>query len=230
MRIIGLVLVLALVLGGACFATTSTKTLFVGWNLVSTPIAQYPDNATVAITFANILTQWTGGRNCVYGMNPAAGQYVYNPLSPGSFAPIQLGDAFMVRVANTGTTVTYTGFPSGLSDGLGGPETDMWISLPGNGASGAWHYVGQPFDHDTKCVDISFTDGTTVKSWVDASATGAGKTPWVSKTMTGQVVAGGFTVGPGLGVADDRLRAGLGYQMKTLVPNIAMIVPALPAY
>lgn len=228
MRILGLVLALTLVVGCACFATQVTKTVYPGWNMVATPIAQYPDNASVATTFANVLSQWTGGRNCVYGWDPVAGGIKYNPLLPDQFPSITLGDGFMINV-KTQTTVTYTGFPSGLADTDGGAETDMWISLPGTGTAGGWHYIGQPFNHDTMATAVSFTDGTIVKSWLDASATGSGKTPWVDKKMTGFGATGAFTVGPYGLTTTDRLQAGCSYQMLTKVPNIAMIIPATVA-
>ena len=115
------------------------------------------------------------------------------------------------------------------------------ISLPGNatGTAGAWCMIGQPFDHDTRIGDkatgvlntdpadgspvIQFTNGTDVKSWPQAVAAG-----WVDGYAYGADAAhgGGFSASY-LGLAqDDYFRARHGYQLRTKVPNLALIIHA----
>lgn len=227
MRVVGLVLVLAFVMGGACLgSTTVTKNVYPGWQMVATPVALY--DTSVGTAYSNVLNQWSPvGRNCLYGMNPATGQTIYDPRFT-TFGGVLLGQGYMLKV-KTQTTVSYTGFDDGLPDASTPPvQTDMWISLPGavdggGNPVGSWHYVGQPFNHNTPDSAILFTDGIDVKTWSQAVTAN-----WVSNAMSGMDSAGGFTTSYDMRHNRSKLEAGCGYQFLTKKGNLAMIVPALP--
>lgn len=228
MKTLGLVLALVLVVGGACVAATATYDIYKGWNMISAPIVPFDPNPETVFAGApdgvdSLLSRW----------DPSAGGVGYDSGDPTSFGGVLLGDGFWLRDFTGKATITITGVADGVPDGAG-VMTDMWISLPGNTNinGGGWHMIGQPFNHNTPVDDgsgtganIKFTDGTTLKTWGEAFAAG-----WVADTISTWDPASG-----GVGIVfdgsgdDDHFRAGKGYQVKTFVPNLAMIIPASPA-
>lgn len=238
MKILGLVLALSLVMAGACVADTVTMNIYTGWNIYALPIAPY--DGSPSNIFGNVFAQYTapaGAVNCLSTMDLGNG-FPYDPGYPAGFGSILLGQGYWLR-PKAATSISFTGFPDGLNTGGADPtltETDMWISLPGNGGSGgAWHMIGQPFNHDTKVTDldgtdpvIQFTNGTDVKSWPQAVAAN-----WVYNTAYGADPAfgGQFRVSyePSLSETDTFM-AKHGYQIRTKLPNLAMIIHAHPIH
>jgi len=227
MKILGLVLALVMVVGGACVADSVTMNVASTFAMVATPIAPY--DGTAQTLWANVFATFTSsaGPKNVLSTLSFGNSIAYDPTAPGDFPAIMLGQGYWIRTRTGSASVTINGFPDGLADTTGGAQTDMWISLPGNaaGTGGAWHMIGQPFDHDTLATDILFTDGTDVKNWADAVAAS-----WVYKIaqysyggMSGRVSYTDTVVHE-----DDRFRARHGYQIQTRKANLAMIIPALP--
>lgn len=222
MRTLLLVLAMTMVVAGASMAATATVDVYQGWNLISAPLVPFdPDPQNV---FGAAIDGIDG---LLSRLDPMSGGVSYDSFDPDLFGNILLGDGFWLWSISGSQQLSYEGVESGVPDSTG-KKTDMWISLPGAGNEGAWHFVGVPFAQDVP-VDsgagigdlISFTDGTYVKNWDEA--VGAG---WVDSTMYGEAADGGFGVTyDGFG-ADDTLRAGRAYQLFTYVPNIAMIIPA----
>jgi len=231
MKTLGLVLVLVMVLGGACLAQTDVATfdVYSGWTLFSLP--QVPIDPAVESVFSEFDMWFTSG---LQKYDATQQRYIiYDPLAPENFGGMLLGDGFWFNDP-VGDIVTYSAVRSGVPD-TNDVKTDMWISLPGNQVgsedTGGWHIIGQPFAEDSP-VDpnfnlngegLFFTDGTSMKIWDDAVQAG-----WVEPQMLyWDHIAGRYRT---MGYAfndDDHLRAGNGYWIKTLKDNIAMIVPAL---
>lgn len=231
MKILGLVLALVCLAGGAVVADTASFDVNTGWNLYAVPIAPY--DATPASVWANVFAAFTasyGPRGVLTGMEFGNGTS-YDPTDPGSFGGIMLGAGYWVKPKAKVTGLVVTGFPDGFNtDGTTATMCDMWISLPGNsgGTNGAWHLIGQPFKHDTLATDVKFTDGTQVLNWSDAVAAN-----WVYNVALGCDTAGfggQFRVSYTDSVVheDDRFRANHGYQLRTKKANLAMIIPATP--
>ncbi|NLN76902.1 MAG: hypothetical protein GX139_11430 [Armatimonadetes bacterium] len=222
MRTLLLVLAMTVVVAGASVAATATIDIYEGWNLIAAPLVPFD---------ADPLSVFAGAAEGIDGllsrMDPLWGGVAYDSFDPEFFGNILLGDGYWLLAYTDGQTLTYDGVENGVPDGTGA-KTDMWISLPGAGSEGGWHFIGNPFAQDV-AVDsgagvgdnIFFTDGTDLKNWNDAVAA-----DWVDSTMYGEASYGGFGVTyDGFG-EDDSLRAGKAYQFLTFVPNIAMIVPA----
>lgn len=224
MKILGLVLALALVVGGACVADSVTLSFQQGYNLVAVPIVPY--DAAPASVFANVFALYGTPRGVLSTLSFGSG-LAYDPTNPPAFGGIMLGQGYWLNPKSVPAPQVMNGFPDGLADA--GVQTDMWISMPGNagGTGGAWTMFGQPFDHNTYPADIQFTDGLQVLDWPGAVAAG-----WVNKQAYGCDIAlkgGNFVVSYDSNIRqDDRFRARHGYQMLTKKANIAMIVKALP--
>jgi len=225
MKTLFLVLALALTIVGACVADSVTVDVYSGWNLVGLPLV--PLDHDPAVIFSDIadldynLSKW----------DPSTGGVPFTFDAPEEFGMCLLGDGFWLMNTGAATVpVTYDGVANGVPDSSGN-KTDMWISLPGSGNSGAWHMVGVPFNNDIMCDDgnctggnIMFTNGTALLDWDAAFREG-----WVNDRFTGwNASGGGFDVSYNGETEDDTLRAGHGYWVQTYVPNIAMILPAYP--
>lgn len=228
MKILGLVLALGILVTGACVADSVTMNIQTGFNMIAVPIV--PFDSTPAAVFANVFAQYPNNQpfGALSTLDFGSGK-AYDPINPGGFGGVMLGQGYWLKPKTAAASVTFTGFPDGLADTTGGAQTDMWISLPGasDGVNGAWHMFGQPFDHNTYPADIRFTDGTDVKTWAEAVALN-----WVYNTATGCDIAlkgGNFTVSyDSLFSRDTCFRARHGYQIRTKKANLAMIIPALP--
>lgn len=222
MRTLLLVLAMTMVVAGASVAATATIDLYEGWNLIAAPLV--PFDADPLVVFDDAVDGIDG---MLSRFDPLSGVIAYDSFDPDLFGGVLLGDGFWLNVYSGTQILEYEGVENGVPDGTGA-KTDMWISLPGTGAEGSWHFVGNPFASDVP-VDsgagvgdkILFTDGTDLKTWDEAAGAG-----WVDTTMWGQDPSGGIGVTyDGFG-ADDSLRSGKAYQIQTYVPNIAMIIPA----
>ncbi len=223
MRTLLLVLAMTMVVAGASVAATATIDLYEGWNLIAPPLV--PFDSDPQSVFAD----------AVYGLDgflsrtdPVFGGIAYDEYDPELFGNVLLGDGYwLLTFAGGDQPLQYEGVENGVPDSTG-KKTDMWISLPGTGTDGSWHMIGNPYaddiaiDHGSGSGDnISFTDGTDVKNWEAAVSAG-----WVADTLWGQDQFGGVGISyDGYG-DDDMLRASKGYQIRTFVPNIAMIIPA----
>lgn len=221
MKTFVLVLALMVVAAGVSVAATATIDVYPGWNQIAAPLVPFdPDPESV---FADAPS---GLDSMLYRVSPAeGGSIVYDEFDPESFGGVLLGDGYQLR-AFTAATLTVEGVEDGVPDAQG-VKTDMWISLPGSGfGTGAWHLIGQPFAHDTyvdETSGLSFTDGTDVKTWIEAVIAG-----WVGDAFYGSdpSVGGMFMVtSDGFGDSDS-LEAGKSYQIQTFVDNLAMIVSA----
>jgi len=227
MKTLVLVFALLLVMGSACVADSVSLDIYAGWNMIGLPLVPFnPDPGTIFASIPSLdykLQRW----------DPASGGIFYTSDAPEEFGMCLLADGYWLNNISASTiTVTYDGVPDGVPDGSGN-MTDMWVSLPGKGAEGAWHLIGLPYNHNIICddgsgtgVNVKFTDGTTLKTWDEAFRA----TPqWVTDRMQGyNAVGGGYWVSYNGETEDDTLRAGKGYWVRTLVPNIAMILPAYP--
>jgi len=238
MKILGLVLALGILVTGACVADTASVNIYAGYQLVSVPLA--PLNPAPSSVFANTFASYPAGANPVLSTSLLGNGVTYLASNPGAFGGIQLGQGYWIKPKTGAPVETITGFPNGLADTTGGTACDMWISLPGNaaGTGGAWHMIGQPFNHITNVDDVAadgmsvirFTNGTLVKGWADAVAAG-----WVDSRLNGSSMApgygGGFVVSYNPAIRKEAvLRPGFGYQLLTKVPNLAMIIMAAPAH
>lgn len=221
MKTFVLVLALMVVAAGVSVAATATIDVYPGWNQISAPLVPFdPDPLSVFADAPN------GLDSMLFRISPAEGGSVpYDEYEPETFGGVLLGDGYQLR-ASTAAALTFEGVKDGVPDDLE-VKTDMWISLPGAGVgTGAWHLIGQPFAHNTyvdETSGISFTNGTEVKTWGDAVIAN-----WVADTFYGldPSVGGTFIVtSDGYGDSDS-LEAGKGYQIKTFVDNLAMIVSA----
>ncbi|MCE5200423.1 MAG: hypothetical protein ABFD54_01145 [Armatimonadota bacterium] len=211
-----------------------------GWALVSAP--QVPIESRAVYLWDPDFTEWLDSK--LFAVNPTTGSQV--PLSYGDNAEtfsILLGEGYLLNNTDGPTQVTYDavadGVPSNPADAT--TMTDMWISLPGrtetgtNLDQGGWHLIGCPFNHVIPFDkaegsfaagdNIYFTDGTTVKTWADAST---GNDAWVSPTMFGRDGRGQFqaTYDGDPSEVDLFLRPGYGYWFQTKKDNLAMIVTA----
>ncbi len=242
MKTLVLVLALMMVAGGVSVADTVSFDLYGQWNLVSCPLVPFvpaPWNGLsgvekgvfdpVDIDFMGSMSRWDAA---------SQGQIGWSQFNPGDFGNILLGEGYWVYQGDPQgpspvQTVSYSGVPDGVPD-ANGVKTDMWISLSGqqgDGDLGGWHLIGHPFNHEV-CIskepgnllgdNITITDGTTLKTWGEAVAEG-----WVNDPMTtwDGVSQGENSVGYFF-AADEYLRPGHGYWVRTNKDNLAMIIPA----
>ncbi len=133
MKTLGLVLALLVVGSGACVAVGVTVDLYSPtnsqWNYVSVPLVPFnPDPMTV---FSGADPEYNLWRWDAPTQNP-----VYFEQG-GAFGNILLGDGYYLNNGAAASSITYSGVPDGVPDGLYGSDpthhyrTDMWISLPG---------------------------------------------------------------------------------------------------
>lgn len=225
MKTFVLVLALMVVAAGVSVAATATIDVYEGWNQIAAPLVPFdPDPLSVFADAPSGLDYLLG-----YSDPTQGGDVWFDELDPSMFGGVLLGTGFQLYTYED-ATLTYEGVEDGVPDDLG-VKTDMWISLPGSGAgTGDWHLIGHPFAHSTAVDDgsgngtnISFTDGTDVKTWGEAVSLG-----WVGAELFGDDPSAGgvFTVQyDGLGYSDS-LEAGKSYWINTYVDNLAMIIPA----
>lgn len=221
MRTLGLVLVMMMVLTGAAFAASTTISLVSGSNLMGPTLVPFDPNPEVC---------WDELQDPYAGFIPPGSMTRWDPVG-GSFMDydmeaspfnILLGDGYWVT-ASADVDLVYDGVPNGVPDS-GGIKTDMWLSLPGlkesptNLNSGGAQIISTPYDEEVSCDNVYFTDGTTLKSWMQAASDG-----WVGISMT-YFQGGSFgDIYPENG---DILSPGWGYWVQTYKDDLAMIVVA----
>jgi hypothetical protein len=250
MKTLGLVLAMMFLLGGCCFAqTTTTVTIAIAtgtWNLIALPCVPI-DPAVGSSTgdTTGVFGQFnTTGAFTLEEENLALGGYTtYKPSKPAAFGNMLLGSGYWVTGSNLTGNVTYACLNDGVpdlntagtgpaTDSTGAIEcTDMYISLPGAGTThGAWQMIGHPFNHTTAInaagdnntgSRIMFTDGTQMLTWSAAATAG-----WVGPNLSrANTSLGGYTL-VGFGqLKNNKLTAGSGYWIQMFVDNIAMIIP-----
>jgi len=192
MRTLGLVLALLFVVAGSSIADTVTYDVYgtAGggdglWQLITAPLVPFNPDPTSVFAGAP-----DGLNYNLIRQDPSSGMISYDEGDPGSFGNVLLGDGYYLHCYGDGT-IQYTGVPDGVPDTTG-KKTDMWISLPGDQGDGqdlgGWHIIGTPYNHNVPVNkggaftgnNISFTDGTTLKTWSEATAAN-----WVSSLMFG---------------------------------------------
>jgi hypothetical protein len=227
MKTLVLVLALMMVVAGASVAATATIDLYSfagGANLVACPLVPFNPDPAVAFgslgDLSGMLARFdaTTGSDMVYDAQ-------WGPDT--TFGNLLLGDGFWLTAGDT--TVTYTGVANGVPDATGA-KTDMWISLPGNQYdgldAGGVHLIGNPYASYVDKSLISFTDGTTLKSWNDAAYPSEGDA-WVTDSIGGFDGATGNSVTISLGFGDrEDMEPARGYFVTTLKDNLAMIITA----
>ena len=213
-----LILVIALVLamGMVACADTYTKDIYKGWNFISAPLV--PFDSSVASVFNGFDFTADAALQTIDNGSTVA----YDPwdIDNSPIKAVLIGKGYYLQNGAAGT-LSYSGVADGVPDS-NGTMTDMWISLPKAG----WQMIGQPFNHDTYVNkdqsedgtgdNISFTDGTTVKTWADAVTAG-----WVDSTASSASGSVGYSFNDSA-----KFEAGQGYYIQTKVANIAMIIPA----
>lgn len=226
MKHFGLVLALSVVVAGGAYAEDSCKIdIYSGWNQISVPLVQTSPDPTVVFNGVSVY-------NSLQRYDATVGTYVLlDDISPELFGNVLLGEGYVLA----GTEAKEVTVSSPILDGVPDTQnnkTDMWISLPGvqsSAAAGGWHLIGHPFNHITKVSktdgtgdNISFTDGTTMKTWKEAA-----EANWVSGVALGldSTTQTNFTVG--FDLADsDQFEPGRAYWIGTYKSNLAMIINA----
>jgi len=253
MKTLGLVLAMVALVGGSCLAastTTATINIVPGyWNMICLPLAPI-DPAVGGNQTGQDHSGVFGQYNTKTGFTleqyvTSAGGYIkYAWATPATFGNLLLGVGYLATGASLTGNVSYAAYQDGVPDLDSNKNpvldsagyaicTDMYISLPGQGTSGGWHLVGQPFNHATAFNPstsqkdgsrIQFTNGTYTYGWKDAVTQG-----WVVSTMKRyNPTAGGYvTVGYSYPSPNNSFVAGNGYWVDTLQPNLAMIIPGM---
>lgn len=219
MKKLGLVLALVFMVGGAAIAADVSYDVYQGWNLIAAPIVPLdpdPVNVLNGLTIMNRIQRFDAA---------SGGDVLYARGAESDFGSILLGDGYWLYVdSEAGATVTYSGVEDGVP--TNGVKTDMWLSLPGvqgdETTQGGWHLIGHPYNHETPVgvdgANITFTDGTTVKTWKQAVDDG-----WVDGYMYG-FEGGEFSVGYTRFAEQSTLLPFHGYWLYTYKGNIAMII------
>lgn len=237
MRVLALIALVGIMLTGAAFATTNyTLTLwpYPGYPTVSQMGDNYfalpgvpldPDPASVFDGVPIGSADATLMRFDAVYQTPVP----YDEFDPDSFGNCLLGDGYIVSVMpNTGDPngewiISYEGVDDGVPgdpDGpgpLGEQMTDMWVSL--HGGAGAMHWVGHPFNHDVWWEDVQVTNGEETRYIMDAVG------EWIEGYWQtwDPITAAPVTIDP---FDDGNMHPGSMYLVPTLVPNIALIIPA----
>jgi hypothetical protein len=241
MKIFGLTLVLALVIGGAAVADQATIDVYPGWNQISCPLVPMnlatdtnPEYDYTEPYYAFIAV---GDDLANYRLNRFEATNNTQPtyLVDAEFGKLLLGDGYQL-LSSIGTQLSYTGIKNGVRASDSDPLTDMWISLPGLQTDanvepplgGGWHLVGVPFATDVPAYEIDgdgnvkwrvwFTDGVDTVNWWDAVDVKG----WVSDTFYGLNQSGQVIVS--YTAENFTLTAGQAYWFNTKKDNIAMIV------
>jgi len=192
-----------------------------GYNFLSPPVVPFDPNVTSMFPAP---TYDPGGNDFLYRLNAAdQNAAIYDPIFPGDYGGMLLGDGFKYLYNNTGNVQNWDviGAPDGLPDSSG-VMTDMWISLAPQG--GWWTYIGCPFKHAVDIAKCFLTDGLVTKTWDQAATDG-----WTEGVMWGLDASVGisFSVGSDPMMYDrTQLEAYNGYEFHTLKGNLALIVPA----
>ncbi len=236
MKTLVLVLALLVVGAGAAVAEPVTFDVYAGWNLMAVP--QAPLNPAVSAVFNDPEGNPYPTLDMLSTFDPIGGSdFPYNADTQEFWGGMMLGQGYWFNCELEQATIQYEAFPNGLPDTVGGPKTDMWISLPGadfdgDGVpeSGNWHMVGNPFNHFVALgeggVNVKFTDGNEVKTWSEAAAEPGA---WVANTMFG-FSAGSDIVTNWTPDALNFLIPSFGYWLQTNQPNLAMIIDANQEY
>lgn len=145
-------------------------------------------------------------------------------FEPEVFGGMLLGDGYKVYVQDgLQHTITYSGAPAGLPDGVG-QLTDMWISLPGqSGMNGGMHWVGFPFNHPVLWTNVLVTDGTQTVPVLDAVNLGWLQGYWQYMDAPTQNL---MQVDPDELSGSAYLEPGRTYEVITMKSNLALIIPA----
>jgi len=242
MKTLVLVLALMVVATGACVAETVTFDLYQGWTLLAVP--QVPFNPGVTDVFKTPTGAAIPTLDCLATFVNGS-DFPYNSDMKDYWTGLLLGQGYWIWVEQSTipegsdrVTVQYDGVANGVPDSTGA-KTDMWISLPGVDLdgdtvndSGSWHMIGNPFNQFVDLTApgaITFTNGTTTKTWAEACAPGPDK--WVDEYMGGFVGSDlpSSYLGWDAGYIPYLLPAA-GYWIFTYQPNLAMIVKADAVY
>lgn len=239
MKIIGLALGITILLAGMAVAEPVSFDVYQGWTMLAVP--QVPFEPAVPDVFGSIptvdmLSTFVGGSD-----------FPYNDDTKDFFGGMMLGQGYWLWLDAESATVSYEGVADGVPDMAGDPpapvegtKTDMWISLPGSDQSGGgfndtggWHMIGNPYNHNVDFgadgVNVKFTDGTTVKTWAEASAQPGA---WVDPIMTG-FLGGSDLPSSYLGFDEGYVPYMIptaGYWIYTYQPNLAMIIDGNAEY
>lgn len=246
-----LVVVLALLVASSAAFAAETQTasfdVYQAFSYIGVPIVpittSYP-NTPLIFSGAGIDIEWSGNTVTKFDA-PTQGMVDYQAWDPAYQWSMLLGEGYQVDCrsnppGSNPTVVSFTGIKDGVPDSLG-TMTDMWISLPGNQLDGVnqggWHWIATPFNHAIPFNEtfwggehIKITDGNTVRTLMDAST----NSPlWIELPFSyfNGATQGWENAGYMTGVNEsDQLDPGKMYIVKTLVDNLALIVPAyMPA-
>lgn len=206
-------------LGVMTHAATAHLILQPGQNWIALPIVPYSPNPSLLFDGLDI------DANLTKFDSMTQTEIRYSAASPEQFGNLLLAEGYKItNFSSAPVTIIYQGYEDGVPPTIGGPMTDMWVSLPGaSGGTGGKHWIGQPFYHDTPIASMFVTNGITLTDVAGAVAKG-----WIDPLWTGfdAQTQTPFTVGlAAYGAQDTFFRACSMYEITTHQSNLALIIP-----